>query len=129
MSKFNKLKLSSQWHRYLDNYPGGYTIAENLIDWVSQVNKMVDNVNDWNKYLDDFVETFDEKIQPTVEKTLDRMEKDGTLENIINYSIFEQKPNIYVDSVEPINPPDNSFWYEVKGDPPIDFNGDNKGVV
>lgn len=88
MSKFKRLKLSDDWKAYLIRYPRGYTILENLIDWLSQTNKLIENVNDWNEYLDDFVENFDRKLEPTVINTLYEMADDGTLDRIINENIF-----------------------------------------
>lgn len=95
--KFNRLNIPDHWEQYWSKYPQGYTILEALIDWVGQVDSMVDNVNEWNIYLDDFVEHFDEKLTPTVIDTLYKMEADGTLATIINETIFSDL-NTKIDS-------------------------------
>src|SRR5690554_4713625 len=81
--------MSDAWYQEMKKYPRGYTIIENLIDWLSQTNKLVDNVNDWNVYLDDFVENFDKRLEPIAVDTLYQMAEDGTLDRIINENIFE----------------------------------------
>jgi len=86
--KFRHLDVPSHWEPYFSKYPQGYTILEALIEWVSQVDSMVDNINEWNDYLEDFVETFDEKIIPTIRVILQEMEQDGTLSDLINDIIF-----------------------------------------
>lgn len=90
MAKFNKLQLSDAWYQEMKKYPRGYTIIENLIDWLSQTNKLIDNVNDWNEYLDDFVENFDKRLEPHTIATLYQMAEDGTLDRIINENIFNE---------------------------------------
>jgi hypothetical protein len=66
MGKFNYLNVPDQWNQYFTKYPQGYTILEALLNWVQQVDDMVDNVNDWNTYLDNFVKTFDTDLQEQV---------------------------------------------------------------
>lgn len=85
---YHKLNVPHTWKHYWTKYPDGYTILESLMDWVNQVNSMVKNVNDWNKYLEWFVETFDERLRPFVREMLDEMYEDGRLEEIINEHIF-----------------------------------------
>lgn len=97
--KFKHLEVPDHWRQYWSKYPQGYTILEALINWVSQVDDMTDNVNDWNEYLVDFVETFDEKLQPTVSAVLREMVDDGTFERLINETVFEGL-NDKIDDVE-----------------------------
>ena len=87
--KFKKLLVPEGYRHYWSKYPEGYTILEALLNWVDSVNQLTENVNDWNIYLDDFVETFDEKLAPTVRDMLNEMEQDGRLADIINEEIFE----------------------------------------
>jgi len=89
--KFNHIKIPGQWRPYWDTYPEGYTILEALIEWVSQVNRMVDNINDWNKYLAEFVRKFEADLQGTVVDYLEEWYEDGTLAKIINEDIFNFK--------------------------------------
>lgn len=85
--KFNHLNVPDHWRNYWSRYPEGYTILEALISWVSQVDKMVDNVNEWNTYLDGFVEQFDTELQTTVETTLSDWQKSGFLDVVINEAL------------------------------------------
>ena len=64
--KFRHLVVPKSWEEYWKNYPKGYTILESLIDWVTQVNDLSDNVSEWNLYLDQFIEQFDEELQDNV---------------------------------------------------------------
>lgn len=81
--KFNHLNVPNHWEHYWTRYPEGYTILEALISWVSQVDDMVDNVNSWNEYLDNFKASFDTDLQETVETVLTEWEKTGFLSEII----------------------------------------------
>lgn len=86
--KFKHLRLPETWQHYWTRYPQGYTIMEALISWVSQVNEMADNINDWNDYLDEFVATWDKDLQGQVVSLLSEWREDGTLEDIINIGVF-----------------------------------------
>lgn len=91
--QFKYLRIPPHWEQYWTRYPNGYTILEALIDWVSQVEKMVDNVNDWNNYLDEFVNRFDKELQSEVIKLLQLWYEDGTLARIISDEVFEYITN------------------------------------
>lgn len=96
--KFNHLNVPSHWKHYWTKYPNGYTILEALLSWVSQVDEMVDNINDWNEYLDEFVETWDKDLQAQVVNLLNVWREDGTLDQIINENVFNMKADkAYVD--------------------------------
>lgn len=88
--KFNHLKVPNQWQHYWTKYPEGYTILEALIEWVSQVNKMVDNQNDLNKIVDNFVQTFDKNLQEKVIDTLREWQESGFLDIIIDEALQTQ---------------------------------------
>jgi lysophospholipase L1-like esterase len=91
VSKFDHLNVPDQWNNYFTKYPQGYTILEALLSWVGQVDSMTDNVNDWNKYLDDFKAQFDTELSGTVDSLLAVWEADGTLDAIINQRILSTK--------------------------------------
>lgn len=93
--KFKHLNVPDQWQHYWTKYPEGYTILEALISWVSQVDRMVDNVNDWNTFLEDFVKTFDEDLENTVATILNDWNKTGFLATLIN-----QYTNERIDTLE-----------------------------
>lgn len=85
--KFNHLNVPTHWQNYWTRYPEGHTILEALIQWVSQVDDMVDNVNDWNTYLKDFVTQFDSELQATVTNTLSDWQESGFLDIVINEAL------------------------------------------
>lgn len=85
--KFNHLNVPDHWQHYWSRYPEGYTILEALISWVSQVDDMVDNVNEWNNYLDDFVIKFDTELQQTVTDILSDWQTTGFLDFVINEAL------------------------------------------
>lgn len=100
--RFKHLNVPDTWQHYWSKYPEGYTILEALISWVSQVDSMVDNVNDWNTYLDNFVETFDDNLQTTVHTILSDWEKSGLLADIINKATNE-RIDVVEDNISSIN--------------------------
>jgi hypothetical protein len=48
MTSFKYLNIPEGWKQYYTKYPEGYTILEALLNWVQQVNDMVDNQNTLN---------------------------------------------------------------------------------
>lgn len=104
--EFKHLKVPDKWQHYWTKYPEGFTILEALIDWVSQVNKMTDYMGDWTKYLDEFVEKFDEELQETVLSYLEVWKNDGTLAEIINHHVFNIiNENINTERINALKPP------------------------
>lgn len=81
--RFNHLNVPLHWETFYTKYPEGYTILEALINWVGQVDSMVDNVNEWNDYLDSFVQTFDKELQEKVTDILIEWEDAGLLGQIL----------------------------------------------
>jgi len=108
MTKFNHLNIPDQWNTYWSKYPQGYTILEALINWVGQVDSMVDNQNqlndnvvsykndinntitDYRNELDAFVLQFDAELQETVSETLTAWQLSGYLEVIISAALQTQ---------------------------------------
>lgn len=82
--KFRHIVVPDSWEKYWAKYPRGYTILEALVDWVTHVNKLSDNVSEWNLYLDQFVKRFDEDLQETVKETLIQWQEDGFLDFVLN---------------------------------------------
>ena len=82
MKKFTHLHIPETWKHYWTKYPEGYTILESLIDWVSKTNRMVNNLNELNNIMDEFIQTFDSKLQETVDKTLTDWKESGFLEDL-----------------------------------------------
>lgn len=107
MAKFNHLNVPNSWQQYWTKYPEGYSIIEALINWVGQVDDMVDNINDLNDRMDEFIESFEADLQDTVADMLNEWKDDGTLADIINNEVFGEKQNIsdlpYIDVVQHMN--------------------------
>jgi hypothetical protein len=98
---FNHLNVPNQYKHYWTKYPEGYTILEALLNWVNQVDSMVDNQNDLNKTveqfgsrLDEFISRFDDRLQDEVEATLQEWQASGFLEVIINEALQTQMDEV-----------------------------------
>jgi parallel beta-helix repeat protein len=94
MGKFNHLNVPNQWQHYWSSYPEGYTILEALLNWVAQVDNMVDNQNQLNdtvtsygNRLDDFIEQFDDNLQTEVTEVLSEWQQSGFLDVVISEAL------------------------------------------
>lgn len=88
--KFNHLNVPDSYRHYWTRYPEGYTILEALLSWVKQVDDMTDNVNKWNEYLEDFVNTFDKDLQNKVKDILSEWQQSGFLEVVVSEALETQ---------------------------------------
>ena len=93
--KFEHLTFPPQWKDYWTKYPHGMTILESLIDWSTKTNDLMDNVNNWNTYLNDFVATFDENLKQEVTETVQSWIDSGYIEVVISAALQTQ-----IDDVE-----------------------------
>jgi hypothetical protein len=102
---FNHLNIPDHWQQTYSKYPEGYTLLEALLNWVSQVNALTDNVNTWNTYLEDFVKTFDTDLQQEVSDTLSKWQADGTLEVVISEALQTgiDSATARIDKIEPFS--------------------------
>ncbi len=100
--RFNKLDAPYQWKEEFTKYPHGYTIFEALCKWTKQVDDMVDNINNWNDYLDNFVENFEFELQEEVQSTIEKWQNEGLLDVIIESALNTELDNVktQVDVVE-----------------------------
>ncbi len=98
--KFRHLDIPRQWTETFTKYPHGLTIFEALVDWTSQVDKMVDNINDWNDYLDDFVNNFEFELQEEVQSTITKWQNEGLLDAIIESALDTELDNVKAQLVE-----------------------------
>lgn len=96
--KFNRLNIPTHWENYWTRYPEGHTILEALIQWVSQVDSMVDNQNSLNEnveqfrkeideFIGDFIGNFDKRLQDEVIHTLQDWQSSGFLDIVIDSAI------------------------------------------
>lgn len=91
---FNHLNLPETWQEYFSKYPNGLSLLEALIQWVSQVDDMVDVMNNWTNYLESFTQQFDAKLQSTVETTLQEWIASGFFQVIIDQVIGDQMAEV-----------------------------------
>lgn len=95
--RFNHLNVPDQWNQYFTKYPQGYTILEALLNWVQQVDDMVDNQNQLNTTvegyrteLDEFINRFDPRLQEEVTKILSEWQESGFLDIVIDQALQTQ---------------------------------------
>lgn len=105
-----------EYERYL---PTAFDESMSLLE---KVNKVIQHLSETDRVTNDVVTQWNTAMEwvlneglneSVIAKILD-MSTDGSLANLINETIFEQKPNIYMSAFEPLNVPSNSFWYEEK---------------
>lgn len=103
MNRFNHLNVPETWQHYWSKYPEGYTILEALLNWVKQVDSMVDNQNQLNvtvtnfgNRLDEFIKQFDDDLQAEVIKTLSEWQESGLLDIIIDEALQTEIDNVEV---------------------------------
>lgn len=117
--KFKYLRVPDHWEQFWSKYPQGYTILESLINWVSQVDKMVDQLNkntidikefkeEVNNQINDFLSKFDKNLQEEITRQLSEWLDDGVLADIINEDVFDMKAD--TDWVN--NELDKTTYYE-----------------
>lgn len=124
--QFNKLRVPDQWNTYFTKYPQGFTILEALMDWVSQVNKMSTNLNEWNDYLQEFVETFEKELQGKVTDTLKEWQESGFLGDIINEALLKDLTDIKYSMFDfDITKARNTFIFDFE----MKFETVNQGLV
>ena len=117
---FEELTMSDRWTKYFKQYAYGNTVIEQLVHWISQVNQMTDNVNDWNTYLHKFVETFDEKLKPHVIAFLQEMYDSGDLRIIMEEFISNKAVEIdetldeFDKNLKEVNDFNKEFFKETK---------------
>ena len=95
MSKqFNHLNIPSHWQSYWTRFPEGHTILEALIQWVSQVDEMVDNqnklsdtVSNYGTRLDQFIDQFEGNLSEKVIDTLGEWQQSGFLDIVIDQAL------------------------------------------
>ena len=92
--KFKPLNIPYGWEQYWSKYPNGYSILEALIDWVSQVDDMVENQNElsdtvksFGERIDEFINQFGAELQTTVTDTLQDWQTSGFLDVVISEAL------------------------------------------
>lgn len=94
MINFNQLETLNKclidWNVNYSVYPyNGYTINEVLCQFFDAINKGIITINEYTKLISAIMNWIkDEGLKEEVEKALDKMIEDGTLDNIINKNLF-----------------------------------------
>lgn len=113
---FKHLHVPDHWEHYWSKYPQGYTIMEALISWVSQVDLMTDNVNDWNNYLNQFVDTFDTKLQDTAREMIQELYDSGAFAELTAQviTVVQDQINAVQDQIDDISDTVDEIAYSIK---------------
>lgn len=98
--RFNQIDLPFAFKEYYTKYPHGMTIFEALVEWVNTVNDMVENINDLNGYMQDFINQWQGEMREEVIRTLQEWQNDGTLEDIINEALTTRLDDVEVDLLD-----------------------------
>lgn len=92
--KFKPLNIPDGWEQYWSKYPNGYSILEALIDWVSQVDDMVENQNEltdtvksFGERIDEFINQFGAELQNEVQSLLTNWQNSGFLNIVISEAL------------------------------------------
>ena len=112
--KYGHLYVPGHWERYWSKYPEGYTILESLMDWVSQVDQMVDSFNtlddrveEVHDRLEDFLKQFKGNLYKEVKELLEMWDREGILEIIITEAL-DNKITETLEEVKKITQNDNN---------------------
>lgn len=99
MINFNQLETLNKclidWNVNYSIYPyNGYTINEVLCQFFDAINKGIITINEYTKLICGVMDWIKkEGLKEEVEKALDKMVQDGTLETIINENLFQDLNN------------------------------------
>ena len=86
MVNFNPLYVTPEWlNTYHSKYPEGLSVLENIIDWITEVNNMVEYLNLTKEQIDNLIE----KTMPeNLEAILDEWYLDGKLADVLNHQLL-----------------------------------------
>ena len=105
--RFDRLNIPHKWKDYFSEYPNGLTLIEAMIQWVSQVNDMVDlqnnlttTVEDYRDELDDFISKFSGELQETVTDILDDWQQSGFLDVVISEALQWELDNFKTETTQ-----------------------------
>ena len=82
---FNHLNVPESWQAYFTKYPNGLSILEAIIQWVSQVDAMVDHLNLTDEQIE---KLFTDTLPENVETILDEWYVNGKIADLINLDIL-----------------------------------------
>ena len=98
---FNHLNYPAAWRAEYSKYPEGLSILESLMQWVRQVDDMVDShnanqttINGFGDRLDDFIAQYDTQLQSTLTSTLSAWQSSGFLDVVIDAALQTEMDNL-----------------------------------
>lgn len=98
---FNHLNYPAAWRAEYSKYPEGLTILESLMQWIRQVDDMVDShnanqttINGFGDRLDSFVAQYGEHLQATITETLSSWQASGFLDVVIDAALQTEMDNL-----------------------------------
>ena len=109
-----------KYERYLPSaFDESLSILEKMnkiIEHLNRTGAIINGAfNQWNEIME---WVLNEGLTEVVVNKLNEMVLDGSLETIINVEILGSRARIVVDSVPPINPDEQTFWFEDVGNNP-----------
>lgn len=109
-----------RYERYLPTaFDESLTIIEKMnkiIEYLNSTGAIINGAfEQWNEIME---WVMNEGLNESIINKLNEMVLDGTLETIINVEILGSRARIVVDSVPPINPDEQTFWFEDVGNTP-----------
>jgi len=88
-----KMKIQ-KYEKYLPTaFNDSLTMLEKINKIIERMNVVTDKTNELVDFINEFIETYDERMKPFIIETLYNMSDDGTLEEIINETIFSDMWN------------------------------------
>lgn len=101
MVQFEKMGLPEELRGRFNSFivtafDDSLTVEMQMRSMLKWIKLNVDLTNEMVDYLNNFIETFDEKLYDTVEKVLEKWLKDGVLEELVNRVLLKIN-NLYVD--------------------------------
>lgn len=98
---FNHLNYPAAWRAEYSKYPEGLSILESLMQWIKQVDDMVDShnanqttINGFGDRLDDFIAQYDTHLQATLTETLTAWQTSGFLDVVISAALQTEMDNL-----------------------------------
>lgn len=98
---FNHLNYPVAWRAEYSKYPEGLSILESLMQWIRQVDDMVDShnanqttINGFGVVLDDFIAQYDTHLQVTLTETLTAWQLSGFLDELIDAALQTEMDNL-----------------------------------
>jgi hypothetical protein len=123
--------LIQKYERYL---PTAFDESMSILQKMNKIIKRLgeleeisaDLIVQWNTVME---WVLNDGLDESVIARLNTMLADGTFDTLINVTILGSKASIVVSAVEPLTSDDTTYWYEDKGEPPINFNTDSNVIV